>query len=201
MPQGGLAAHHGVLVGAKPRQTGSDEVLQHLLGLVLGYAPTEGLAAPWQLIVLSQGLELFDHSRGDRIGFKPQRGWPLKSFLGWLAVVLIEIPLTALGLIPIHQHVEALAPLPVEELHPKLLFAAGPTAEFLCGPEELVVVNPLELTGPVAVLCQTINGLADWAIWWCHHQQPADLVLLQPGDQRFSVGGGFELIHLPTRLL
>ena len=201
MPQGGLAAHHRVLVGAKPRQTGGDEMLQHLLGLVLGHAPTERLAIPWQLIALSQGLELFDHSLRDRVGFKPQRGWPLKSFLGWLAVVLIEIPLTALGLIPIHQHVEALAPLPIEELHSELLFAAGPTAEFLCGPEELVVVNPLELTGPVAVLRQAINGLADRAIRWGHHQQPADGVLLQPGDERFSVGGGLELIHLPTRLL
>ena len=200
MPQGGLAAHHGVLVGAKSRQTGSDEVLQHLLGLVLGHAPTKCLAFTWQLIALSQCLELGDHSGGDRIGFKPQRGWPLKSFRRWLAVVLIEIPLTALGLIPIHQHVEALAPLPIEKLHAELLFAAGPTAEFLCGPEELVVVNPLELTGPVAVLRQAINGLADRAIRWCHHQQPADAVLLQPGDQRLGMGGSLELIHLPTRL-
>ena len=54
MPQGGLAAHHGVLVGPEPLKASSDEMLEHLLGVLPADTPAEGLALSGQLIELSE---------------------------------------------------------------------------------------------------------------------------------------------------
>ena len=154
MPQGGFAVDHGVLIGAKSRQAGVDEVLQHRQGLGAAHPPPEGLQLTgqgWQSALLALLIQLphaRHHRLGDGVGFKPQRLWAPQPFGGGAPVVVVVIPLAPQGLgrrpLTLHQHGKAAPPLPVEQLHAQLAIPIRPGGEGLATPEEGIAGQPIE---------------------------------------------------------
>ena len=146
MPEGGLAAHHRVLIGAEAGKAGGDEVLQHRQGLVATHRPAEGfqISGQWREPAAGPaGIEppqLGDHLTGDLVRLEPQRRWTGQPLGGGASVVVVEVPLAAegrgAGPFPLHQHAEAPPAFSIEELHPQLAAAVGPGGEVLAAPQK-----------------------------------------------------------------
>ena len=90
---------------------------------------------------LDEGQNLLGH----RVRFEPGRhrtGQPLRRPL---AVVMVEIPLTALGLVTVHQKAGLAPHLAVEILHPQGLAPLRPSLEVRVGTKEPVILQQVHL--------------------------------------------------------
>ena len=146
MPEGGLAAHHRILIRAEAGKAGGNEVLQHRQGLLAAHRPAEGLQITRQWSEPAAGPtgieppHLGDHRQGDDVRLKPQRRWTGQPLGGGAAVVMVVVPLAAegrgAGPLPLHQDAEAPPPLAIEQLHAQLAAAVGPSGEVLAAPQK-----------------------------------------------------------------
>ena len=118
---------HCILVVAEEGEGMLDEVLQGRFGLHFGDGEPEGVQIA-EVIAEARVDEVQDVLR-DRIGFDLVGLRQEEIGLGRLAVLGIEIPLSAFRLAAIHQQ-PGLAPhVPIEELHAQLLAPLGPGGE------------------------------------------------------------------------
>ncbi len=131
---------HGVLVGAEPGEDDVDGVVEAAQGLGPGGRPgAVGRSTPAGVGEVGQDGPVHVVERGaEDLGPGPPVGG------GSLAVLVVEVPLPAGGLVTVHQEAEAPALPAVEVLHldgP----VAGPGGELLGVAEELVRADQLDV--------------------------------------------------------
>ena len=91
-------------------------------------------------MVAETRLDQIEHLGHGLVGVEPQRTLAEEPGIGGgLAVVMVEVPLAAGGLVALHQQARLAAHLSVEILHPELLAPLGPGLELRPRGDETVV--------------------------------------------------------------
>ena len=137
MAQRRIARQHRILLIPEGGQRMGREMLQRRQRIRPRHAPAEGPERP--KMRRKPRLDQRQHLLRHRIRRETRRARAEEIGLGRLAVVMVEIPLPARRLVPLH-HQPGLAPhLAIEEFHPQLLAPLGPGAELRLRTEEPVI--------------------------------------------------------------
>ena len=96
-----LPPDHRILVVTETRQGVGDEMVERGLCLTWFGCKPEGVEIPEMRS--KPGLHQFQHFIRHRIRFEPGRHRARQPLGRTLAILMIEVPLSALGLVPIHQ--------------------------------------------------------------------------------------------------
>ena len=128
---------HGVLIVAEAGEAFLDEMVEDLKGVLMGDGVMEGLEVT-EMVGEFAG-DVIEGLAGDGVGREAGGLGDDSSFGRGFAVVVIVVPLAALGVIAVHEDVIAAAHLAVEEFHAELFAAFGPAREIFGAAEETVV--------------------------------------------------------------
>ena len=94
----------------------------------------------------------------------------------------------------LHQHAEAAAALPIEQLQAQLLVALGPGGELLAAPEEGIAGDPLHWQ----LQLQCLDRLAEPTIGWLHQAQLSDPRAGDPVAHRRAEALALHVVHRPA---
>ena len=134
----GLAHLHGVLIITIKRQASADEMVQRLQRIRPRHRPAEGREIA-EMVGEALAHERHDFAR-DGVRFEALALGRRKAGGQGLAVLLVEIPLAALGLVALHQEARFAAHLPIEELHAIGFALIGPARETTARAEKPIIL-------------------------------------------------------------
>ena len=142
--QPGLPGPHRVLPASEVAQAVGHEVVERFQRLGTRQRPAEAVQAPGVVGVAL--AHLGQHLLCDLVRREAQRRrhQPRALAAEGLAVVGVEVPLAAGGLVAVHQHAMALAHLAVEVLHAQLAPSLGVQGERLTAAQEVTVLAELD---------------------------------------------------------
>ena len=131
---------HCILIIAKRRHAVCDEIVERLECVRTRHRPAKRLNRA--IMCLEPLFDECDHILRDSIDRKPLALWRLMILWQGLAVLGIEIPRAADGVIAFHQEARLLPHVTIEIFHPQLLAAFRPLRKLFerCD-ETLIVVN------------------------------------------------------------
>ena len=184
--QEALAENHSVLMVAEFRQMVADEDVERLQRLRPRDRPAEGFEIA-EMAGKAAGDEIENLAR-DRIGGEARRRLRAEALGRRLAVLGVEVPAPADGLVAVHEHAVRPPHLAIEELHPQPRAALRPAREIGPCREESPVLAQLRPRLAQRRLDAIFAGLGD-------DDPPCAMALFRPRDLAREGAGVFGIVE------